>query len=49
MIESAKAAAQSESKDIQNDDSNQQPVSLAHRALPLIEFLAAAPQSKTAM
>ncbi|MGA7179131.1 MAG: DUF1840 domain-containing protein [Thiobacillaceae bacterium] len=41
-IESAKAAAQSGSKDVQNNDSNEQPVSLVHRALPLIELLAAA-------
>lgn len=41
-IDAAKAtSAQSEPKP-QDDDSDERPVSLAHRALPLIELLAAA-------
>ena len=34
------------SDDKQNDDSNETPVSLAHRALPLIEMLVAAKKEK---
>ncbi|MBI3432928.1 MAG: DUF1840 domain-containing protein [Hydrogenophilales bacterium] len=42
-IESAKAApARNESEKARDDDSDEPPVSLAHRALPLIELLAAA-------
>lgn len=42
-IEAAKAeAAQSASRDARSDESDEQPVSLAKRALPLIELFAAA-------
>jgi len=36
------APARNESREAQDDDSDEPPVSLAHRALPLIELLAAA-------
>jgi len=46
-IQTAKATpAQSESRKAQDDDSDEPPVSLAHRALPLIELLTAAAQQK---
>jgi predicted RNase H-like HicB family nuclease len=42
-IETGKAVpAQSESKENPSDESNEQPVTVAHRALPLIELLTAA-------
>lgn len=40
-VKAAPAPAQSVSKEARDDD-NEQPVSLAHRALPLIELLTAA-------
>ena len=41
------APVQSESREARDDDSDEPPVSLAHRALPLIELLTAAAQQKT--
>ena len=38
--------ARNESREAQDDDPDEPPVSLAHRALPLIELLAAAAQQK---
>ena len=40
------APSSSEVKKAQDDDSDEPPVSLAHRALPLIELLTAAAQQK---
>ena len=40
------APSSSESKKAPDDDSDEPPVSLAHRALPLIELLTAAAQQK---
>ena len=40
------APSSSESKKSEDDDSDEPPVSLAHRALPLIELLTAAAQQK---
>lgn len=45
-IEAAKAPDQGASKEVQDDESDERPVSLAHRALPLIELLAAATREK---
>ena len=46
-IETVKATpAQSESRKVPDEDSDERPVSLAHRALPLIELLTAAAQQK---
>lgn len=42
----AAAPARNESGKAQDDDSDEPPVSLAHRALPLIELLIAAAQQK---
>lgn len=46
-IETAKAApAENASSGVRDDDTDEPPVSLVHRALPLIELLTAAAQQK---
>jgi Domain of unknown function (DUF1840) len=46
-VEAGEAApAQSETEESANDEPNEPPVSQAHRALPLIELLAAAAKAK---
>lgn len=45
-VETAKAAAPHNASESRDDDSDEPPVSLAHRALPLIELLTAAAQQK---
>ena len=46
-IESAKATpAENASREARGDDSDEPPISLAHRALPLIELLTAAAREK---
>jgi hypothetical protein len=44
-VETAKAAS-APGAGTQDDDSNERPVSLVHRALPLIELLAASAKAK---
>jgi len=44
--ETAKAAAPHDASESRGDDSDEPPVSLAHRALPLIELLTAAARQK---
>jgi len=45
-VETAKAAAPHDASESRGDDSDEPPVSLAHRALPLIELLTAAARQK---